>query len=332
MLSAAVVGLGQAGSRFDEEPRPAVYSHAGAYLAAADRYRLAAGADVEAEGRERFRARCPAARVFADGAEMMAEVRPDVLSVCTPPAGRADLVARLLAAHRPRVLICEKPLETDGAARRALIAACAEAGVPLLVNYNRRYATVYRKARAALAAGELGTVTAITVVVANRLWSMGSHAVNLLLYLAGETPAAWRTLPLPAFAEGGEPAADLVCRFPSGAAGRVLTTGFRDMLVFEADVVGRDGRLRVSGNGAVAGRSPFEPSAQYVGYRTLGDERTVHRTEERESTFEILVREAADVAEAGARPSSTGADAATSEEIVGAMVAACEKEREECRP
>lgn len=112
MLSAAVIGLGQAGSSFDEEPRPVTWSHAGAYLAVADRYQLAGGAGINKDNRNRFAARCPHAAVFAHGAEMVAEVKPDVVSVCTPPAGRADVVEGLLAAHRPKGLICEKPLHS----------------------------------------------------------------------------------------------------------------------------------------------------------------------------------------------------------------------------
>lgn len=323
MLSAAVVGLGQAGSRFDEEPRPAVWSHAGAYLAAADRYRLAAGADVEAANRDRFAARCPGARVFADGAQMMAEARPDVVSVCTPPAGRAELVDALLAAHRPKVLICEKPLEVDADERRRLVDACATAGVLLVVNYNRRFATVYRKAREAIATGRVGQVTSITVIAPNRIWSVGSHAVDLLLYLAGETPAAWRALPLPALVEGGEPAADLLCRFPSGAAGRVLTAGLRDMLVFEVDIIGRTGRLRVTGNGAVATLMPFRDSPRFSTYRELGAGEMLHQTADDESTFEILVREVADLAEGGGSPSSAGNDARAGEEILDALASHC---------
>ncbi|MEE9250335.1 MAG: Gfo/Idh/MocA family oxidoreductase [Alphaproteobacteria bacterium] len=321
MLSAAVVGLGQAGSRFDEEPRPVIWSHAGAYLAAADRYRLAGGADISAENRQCFIARCPEVTVFADGADMAAELKPDVISICTPPAGRADLVERILAAHRPKALICEKPLELDSERRCRLTEACKRSGVPLLVNYNRRYATIYRKTREAIVGGLLGKVTAITVSAPNRLWSVGSHAVNLLLYLAGETPERWKALHLPGLDEGGEPAYDLLCRFSSGAAGRVLTTGFREMAMFEADVIGRDARIQVRARGTIATLTPFEASAQYLNYRVLGDEEVLHRTDETESTFEILVNEAADVAEGRARPSSTGEDALLSEEFLTAITA-----------
>ena len=77
---------------------------------------------------------------------MVAETKPDVVSVCTPAAGRADLVTRLLEAHRPRLIVCEKPLETSAAGRQRIVEACARTDVRLVVNYTRRYEHVYRAA------------------------------------------------------------------------------------------------------------------------------------------------------------------------------------------
>ncbi len=322
-LSAAVIGLGQAGSRFDEEPRPGVWSHAGAYAGEADRFRLVAGVDIDPGNRDRFSLRCPGAAVFDHWRAMAAGLRPDVVSICTPPEGRADLVEGLLAVHRPKVLICEKPLETEAARRQRLVDACAEAGVPLLVNYNRRYAAAYRRAREVVAANRLGRLTSITVTAPNRLWSVGSHAVNILLYFSGGPPESWRILPLPALDEGGEPAADLLCRFPSGAAGRVVTAGFCDMLLFEVDIVGHRGRIRIHGNGAVVTFTPLENSPRFLNYRSPGEETVLFRSAAAESTFESLVNEAADIAGGGGEASSTGADALASEAILDEMAAEC---------
>ncbi len=323
VLTAAVAGLGNAGSRFDEEPRPMVYSHAGAYLAAADRYRLVGGADVEEGNRARFARRCPDTRVFADAAEMAAALRPDVISVCTPARGRAALVERILSAHRPRALIAEKPLELEAAERRRLLAACADARVPLVVNYNRRYASVYRAAQRTIAEGRLGAVQSITVLAPNRLWSIGSHAINLLCFMAGSGPERWRALGLPSLEEDGEPAGDLLCRFPSGAAGRVLTAGRRELLVFELDVIGVAGRLRVDQGERRLTVAHFADSRHFPTYRRLAEPECVHLAPEAESTFEALVREAADVAGNGATPTSGGDEAALSETVLEAVIKAC---------
>ena len=319
LLTAAVIGLGQAGSRFDEEPRKAVWSHVGAYLASADLYRLTGGADVNGGNRERFATRCPDVPVFADPVEMMTAIRPDVVSLCTPPGGRAALVEAMLAAHRPRILVCEKPMEIGAEERRRLVETCGQAGVALLVHYNRRYAEIFRRARALVAEGALGTLTSATILAPNRLWSIGSHAVNLLLYLTGETPEAMTSLELPALAEG-EPAFDFLCRFPSGAAGRVITAGKKATLVFEADLIGDKARVRIIDNGGRLVVSRFQDSDQFAGYRLPLPEETVFETDPGDSGFLAIIREAAAVAGGQLNGRSTGADALMSEAILDSIM------------
>ncbi|MSO54337.1 MAG: Gfo/Idh/MocA family oxidoreductase [Rhodospirillales bacterium] len=328
LLTAAIVGLGRVGSRFDEEPGRGIWSHAGAYLTSC-RYRLMGGADLTIDNRERFAMRCPDARVFESAAKMMHDIRPDVLSICTPPKGRADLVEYLFSVHLPKVLIAEKPLEIDGVARQRLIDVCARLGVPLLVNYNRRYERVYREVREAIIAGLIGTVTSITVTAPPRLWTTGSHAIDLLLFFAQEAPDDWRVLGLPALYEDGEPAGDLICRFPSGVAGRVLTAGRRSMLVFETEVIGTEGRIRLRDVGTVvtALHAKFINSPTYLGYRTLAEDHIFRQGSNIESTFVTLVDEAADAADLGKQPSCTGDEAAVSENILETIVGQVEVPR-----
>jgi len=203
-LRAAVVGLGKAGSRFDEEPRGAVWSHVGAYLAANDIYELAGAADPDADSRAAFSRRCPGVPCYTSAAEMCSAIRPDVVSIATPINVREQVFDDLLqGAAAPRAIICEKPLATNGHTRWQCVERCRTKGVPLLVHYNRRYASVYQRICTSIREGLIGDVTSITVRMANRLRSVGSHALDLLLYLAAEQPCTWRGLELPHLAQGG---------------------------------------------------------------------------------------------------------------------------------
>jgi predicted dehydrogenase len=312
-------------SRFDEEPRPTVWSHAGAYLALPDDYLLVAGADPSADQRAIFQQRCPGARLFADPAQMLADAQPDIVSVCTPPAGRAALIGRLLDAWRPRVLLCEKPLELNDDDRRSIVARCRAENVKLLVNYVRRYQSTYRQARREIADGRIGPVVSVTVRAPNRLWSIGSHAVNLLVYLAGEAPTSWSVAPLQALEEGGEPAANALFQFPGGTAGALITMGKKDVLLFEADVVGETGRILVTDNGDRVTLTPFQPSPAFVGYRVPGPTVELATRQASDSPFIELAREAAALARQHHRSSPDGEDALRSESIVEAIAASCRR-------
>jgi predicted dehydrogenase len=313
-LRAAVVGLGQAGSRFDEEPRKSVWSHVGAYLSLSSLYELAGGADVMAANRSAFSKRCPGLPVFESGPELLKRVHPDVVSVCTPHQGRAQLIASLLEAHRPKVIVCEKPLEVDPKERERLAALCREAGVHLSVHYNRRFLSSYRIAKEMIDSGRLGRLTSITISAPNRLWSVGSHAYNALLYLAGGPPLSWTSLALPELSEGGEPAADLLCRFEGGLAGRVVTAGFKQTLVFEVDILGEEGRLTITDNGARAAWRPLEASLEYSGYRVLGREELLNAGGQEESSFVSIAAEAAELAQGRLTRGASSAETAMASE------------------
>lgn len=291
-FTSAVVGLGKVGSRFDEEKRGSVWSHAGAYLSLHNHFDLVGGADPVQENRNRFKNRCPGVHTSNDPFELVKATRPDFLSVCTPPAGRGELLESLLEVHQPKVLIVEKPIDTTEAGRTRLLKSVEKTGCKTLVNYNRRYYPACKAARTAAHDGSIGSLRSVTVRVPNRLWSMGSHAVNLLLFLADDTPAEWTGLPLPLFEEGGEPAVDMVCRFPDGSAGRVLCEGDRSILFFEVDIMGTEGRIRIDRNGDRSMIESFREQDGWAGYRVLSEPADLHINRSGFSSFVELMEDA----------------------------------------
>ncbi len=92
---------------------------------------------------------------FADAAELLRSVRPDFVDIATTAPSHRALV-ELAAAHGVAV-ICQKPFAPTPADARAMVAACAQAGVPLMVHENFRWQTPLRAVREVLASGVIGT-------------------------------------------------------------------------------------------------------------------------------------------------------------------------------
>ena len=313
---AAVIGLGQAGSRFDEEPRGCVWSHVGAYIALKERYELVGGVDVNQKNLDAFAKRCPSVPRYSSVSELMENGHPDVVSLATPSNIRIEAVDELLKKCPPRLIICEKPLATDISSRQRLVDECKNKNVVLLVHYNRRYSPVYQTLLKTIREGVVGDVSSITVRCPNRLWSIGSHAFDLLFYLSGESPLSWRAIPLPSLEEGGEPAVDFIGYFPSGHVGRVSIQGKKNILIFEVDVIGTKGRLTVTNNGEKMVHIPFKRSQQYKGYWVQGRARGFPDIPQTHSTFIAIANEAADILDNGLRPTCTGEMALQSEAIL----------------
>ncbi|RNE67431.1 Gfo/Idh/MocA family protein [Cryobacterium tepidiphilum] len=133
----------------------------------------------------------------------------DVVVITTPSGTHADIGIR--AARHGKHVLCEKPLDVSPARADALIAACAEAGVLLGVIYQGRFGAGARALKRAVDAGRFGRIAQCSVFVpwfrddayyAGAAWrgtaaddggslmNQGSHALDLLLWIAGDVAVA----------------------------------------------------------------------------------------------------------------------------------------------
>jgi predicted dehydrogenase len=310
-LRAAVIGLGRIGSRFDEEPgRAVVWSHVGAYLACADEFSLVGAAEPDAGNAAAFRARCPTVSLFDTTESLLTECAPEVISICTPAEHHRKALDLALSCSSVRLVWCEKPLAAHLDDAVDMVAAATKADVRLVVSQVRRWLPIWQRVAALIASGAIGAVTVVRVAMPNRVVSIGSHALDLAVFLGGR-PVRITALPLAALAEENEPAIAALINFASGAYGIVQVTGLKGDLIVEAEIIGREGRLMVEEASGRIALQRFEKSPLYENYRALGPaavERAASFAET--SPFIAIARELAELARAPARqPSCSGADA-----------------------
>ncbi len=96
-------------------------------------------------------------RVYADWREMIDRERPDFVDIITPPASHQEICA--FAAACTIDIVCQKPLAPTLAESVAIVDNAREAGVRLMVHENFRWQPWYRKAKALLDEGCIGTPT-----------------------------------------------------------------------------------------------------------------------------------------------------------------------------
>lgn len=161
-----------------------------AVLAALPGYELVALCDLKPEVAEAVAARTGGPQVFADYAEMLADVRLDVVTVATPTALHAEQTLAAAAAGA-RGICCEKPLATNLGDGRRMVAACSERGVALIANHQRRMGADLVEARRLIAEGALGELVVLRGSCAGDLLSDGTHLIDSLLFLAGDEPVDW---------------------------------------------------------------------------------------------------------------------------------------------
>lgn len=92
------------------------------------------------------------ARAYPDFETMLADVA--VVDICTPTHLHHEMV--LDAAAAGKHIVCEKPLARTVAQGQQMIAACASAGVRLLVAHVVRFFPEYAQAKAVVTQGDIG--------------------------------------------------------------------------------------------------------------------------------------------------------------------------------
>ena len=121
MTTLAVIGLGAAARNI----------HLPAYAKLAGKVRVVGGCDPDRNARESAREkwRLP---VFEDAREMIEQLGPEVVAVCTPPALHREHA--LLALSHGCHVFCEKPLASRLAEADDIIQAAEAAGRMAVVN------------------------------------------------------------------------------------------------------------------------------------------------------------------------------------------------------
>ena len=270
----AIIGSGRMGGLIEDEipagsfTKP--YGHFSAY-AAIPETQVVAVANRGAARLERFARRFGVTNTYLDYREMIENERPDIVSVTTPSFARAEPII-FCAEHGVRGIYAEKGLCASLVEADRIAAACREHRVAFNWGAMRRHDDGYKRLRAAIAHGDIGTPRYATMWFYTDLIKHHPHTLDLVGMLFGDPKPLWvegkliepgdpldpaprrilptydaagqRFLPPP----GSEIADPMVGFFrvgyEGGAEASFIPTGR-----FEVDVVGTEGRAYAWENG-----------------------------------------------------------------------------------
>jgi predicted dehydrogenase len=263
---AAVVGLGNIGFKLNLDPlRKDVWSHVAAYEACS-RTELVAGVEIDSENRSLFREHKPKVPVFERVQEMMESCHPEIVSICTPgPAHRS--VLEEIVRYPVRAIFCEKPIAPHVPDGEEMVRICREKGIVLAVNHTRRWDPNYLQMSKAISDGRIGKPKLCHSFYSGQVYNIGTHLFDAIrMFLDGN--ARMVSALSPNIGEE-DPHVSGWISFDTGAVCTVLPVGKREDVLFEIDVVGENGRIRIVQNGESVESFAFADSLHYSGYREL---------------------------------------------------------------
>ena len=148
-LRVAVVGLGVGGQ------------HVQAYAARPDLFEIAALCDLDPERLRRFGDEHGVETLLSDYAALLADVKPDVVNICTPSNTHCDMIAEGLAAGA--TVVCEKPLVGSLADVDRLEAAEKASGRRIMPIFQYRFGNGLQRLKRLVDAGLTGEAIFTTI-------------------------------------------------------------------------------------------------------------------------------------------------------------------------
>lgn len=318
VYKAAVIGCGRIGCGFDDDPlRKVISTHATAY-SKNPKTSLYALCDLDTTKLEKYGKKYSITNLFVDVDELLEKVKPDVISICTHQDTHEEITLKA-ARSGVKGIFCEKPIANTVSGAKNMIEACKKNNVVLIIDHQRRFDPLFTNVKKMIHDGHLGTIRHSVFYYTAGIFNTGTHIIDLMRYFFGDV--VWVTgRHSSAEYSSTDPNIDGTLSFKNGAFGNIYALNVKDCLIFEQDILGSKGRLRILHSGFETEYYGISDSRYFNGYKEY---------EKTELPFEIPqerqymvngVNHMLDCIEKKTEPISSGTDGLRSLEIILALI------------
>ena len=188
---AAVIGVGTANPSACKGGGQRIgYTHGRMYRGNA-RVKLVAAADINPENLAAFLKQFDVPHGFADYRAMLAQVRPDVVSIGTY-VGLHRAMIEDCARAGVKAIFCEKPFVASPVELDAVRKTLEQTRAKLMIAHVRRYRPAFDRARRLIADGAIGQPVMFMAGIED--WDLsewGSHWLDMFRFLQNDMPVKW---------------------------------------------------------------------------------------------------------------------------------------------
>lgn len=186
--AAVIIGCGMIAGGYDElqiNDPGAVLTHAKALTKSPD-FEITACVEPDDARRKAFMSHWAIPKGYPDlDTCLNALPPPDVVCVCTPKETHGDILGAMLGSG-VKAVFCEKPIITELADARQIVAAYEARDILLAVNYIRRWNDSIISLRDEISSGTFGPLLSFNAQYTGGLLNNGSHMLDLLIFLFGK--------------------------------------------------------------------------------------------------------------------------------------------------
>ena len=266
-LSWAIIGAGQIAGGFDRPHSAHVLTHVKALkkskVVDIDKISIV---EVDDKKRKLFCKKWGISKGYRNVDQLLGIEKPDVVSICTPPESHKAIIKRVCEGGI-KVILCEKPLALSYNEALSVIKLCRKNRVKLIVNYIRNFDPCHLQVIDLIRRGQLGKIQAVTGYYTKGLFNNGPHVINLLRIFFGKIVYVKNL--------GGSLSKDFPYESPDFVVKHrnveclMKALDHRNYMLFELDIIGEKGRLRLIEKGREIEWYIIGRDAVYKGYNSL---------------------------------------------------------------
>jgi len=317
-FKAAIVGCGRIASEFDDDPMMkknyGIATHAGAYTDN-NEIELIAAADNSKEKLCKFSQRWNVDKLYSNYEEMLHNEKIDVLSICTPNSTHLEIFEKAVDAGI-KLIFCEKPISDSLKSADRIVEISRKKDIILLVNHRRRWDGLYQDLKQYICCEELGVIHQVSCYYNAGIANTGVHLFDALRMLFGEVRevTAWYK----DFHSSDDPNMDGYMVFEKNMSVAIQSLAIKNYLIFEIDIYGSKGRLRIENNGFKLRYWSAMESQRYSGLKELVSKEPPVAISE-PAMFKNAVLDIVHCLKTGNQPACTGEDGVKAMEIINAF-------------
>lgn len=316
---AAIIGCGRIASAFDDDPMMVktfgITTHAGAYTNNPN-IELIAASDISEEKLKTFGKRWSVKNLYSDYKELFKKEEIDIVSICTWNSIHLDIM-EIAAKNNVKAVWCEKPISDSLLNAEKMIDIAENNDILLVINHNRRWDTLYQEIGKFINNGELGDIQQVSCYYTGGLVNTCSHLFDVLRMFFGDvgSVASW----LKDNASENDPNMDGYLRFNNGTTATLQSVTPKSYLIFEFDIYGTNGRLRIQDNGFNLSYWKAIESLKYKGFKELSVETPPFKIQSK-NMMKNAVSNIVECLEMGKEPACSGIDGLKSLEVISGFI------------
>lgn len=194
---------------------------------------------------------------------------PDIVVVATPTETHHDILMEVIKHHEPKLVVAEKPFCQTLAEAQEVHDAYRAAGIPILVNYTRRFDAVSAQIFDDLRDGKFGDIYHARCLYGRGLRRDGCHGLDIFNWVFGDAHGLFFSHQAIVDHLSFDPSYTLRLEYEKCGEVYMIGTDSRRWGAFELDFITAAGVLRFSNWGRVFQHFKPEREQQYGQYQAL---------------------------------------------------------------